>query len=230
VNEILSPFTRDPWFDIREPIGVLMGIAIRMHAAKPRRRAPKGFDQAMTMALNAVRAYTGVPELSKFGIEGQQVSDAFWLAKEARNAITPFVGEDFNLTGICWPTTWEMAPFEDLREELMASMRYVWPRYVSAARLAWHAVLAIEKAAASSWTIEINDLHPIGSAIRQAELEHVRQGMSLGSSGPIERAWRFCVAAGRLPVPGVDDELLEAFQAAISAGAPDFARRLVRDP
>ena len=229
VELIYSPFTKDVWTDVRDPIGVMMGMAIALNSRRPRRKPPSGYDQAIQAALTAVRAYTGIPELGKFGEAGVAVSEAFWLAKAAKTKLRPFIDiENFEIRD--FGVAYSMYRANKSRAQL-GTWSYVqdWLALLPT-QLAFLASHAIEKAAASVWTQEIDAWHPVNGCVRflQREFEFVVKYAVIPDPAATERAWRFCVAAGRLPRPGEDDELLEAFYAALSVGAPDFARDLVR--
>jgi hypothetical protein len=223
-----SPLTGDVWEDVRPVIGTVVGLANYLNGRRPRRRPPEGFDAAIALATDAAGAFAGVPKIVRPGeIEGRQISDAYWQAKEAKRLLTPYVDDGIFLQNHNY---WK-GYVETMRELVETGARVEPPPVPTpstrAARLAWWAAALTEKGASGG----IDDLeHSYARDVAEgavAELDDA--GVPREVVVGVERVWRFVVAAGRMPIPGVDDTLVDAFEAAIMADQHDFARHLAKN-
>jgi hypothetical protein len=237
----LSPLTGDVWADPRPAIGTIVGLANYLNEKRPRRRPPEGHDAAIALATEAAAGLAGIPKIARFGPEGlvlgQVISDAYWKAKEAKQKLTRLVDDDVFLQRQAW---WGRA-WQEQRDGSGDSYYYA-ERYqgepvsvsMRAARAAWYAANLAEKFAAGTETeIESGTGRYSGTYAHDAVLGALAEvdeaGTSREAAAGVERVWRFVVAAGRMPVKGADDDLLAAFEAALMADEPDFARHLARE-
>lgn len=233
-----SPLTGDVWPDVRPAIGTLAGLANYLNEKRPRRKPPDGHDAAIALATEAAGSFAGIPKIVRTGeIEGRRISDAYWQAKDAKARLTPLVDSDRFLQHHQWWAEWRKAIHDDdearaqwdqefVEARAMAQVEGMIPLALRAARLAWWAAALTEKAAANN--IEMNDRSYAHDAVVGAKFELQEAGIALETGASVERIWRFVVAAGRMPIPGVDDDLLAAFEAAIMAGENDFAAHLAK--
>ncbi len=221
-----SPLTGDIWEDVRPAIGTVVGLANYLNGRRPRRKPPEGFDAAIALATEAAGSFAGVPKIVRPGVvEGRQISDAYWQAKDAKRLLTQFVDDGVFLQHHNW---WK-GHVEAIRDLVDAGARDAPPvatPSLRAARLAWWAAALTEKGASGG----ISELaHSYAEDVIEgavAELDDA--GVPREAVTGVERVWRFVVAAGRMPIPGVDDTLREAFEAAIMADQYDFARHLAK--
>jgi hypothetical protein len=239
----LSPLTGDVWADPRPAIGTIVGLANYLNEKRPRRKPPEGHDAVIALATEAAAGLAGIPRIARFGPEGLEfgavISDAYWKAKEAKQKLTRTCDDGVFLQRHEWwgrewdrrrdggPETWDSSYFERYQgEPVSVSMR--------AARAAWYAANLAEKFAAGAETqMDAGTGRYSGSYAHDAVLGALAEvdeaGVSRKAAAGVERVWRFVVAAGRMPVKGVDDDLLAAFEAALMADEPDFARHLARE-
>jgi len=239
----LSPLTGDVWADPRPAIGTIVGLANFLNEKRPRRRPPEGHDAAIALATEAAAGLAGIPKIARFGPEGvvlgQVISDAYWKAKEAKQKLTRICDDGMFLQRHEWwgrewqrrrdggPETWDSSYFERYQgEPVSQSLR--------AARVAWYAANLAEKFAAGTEKEIGSPLTGYAGgtyahdAVLGALAELDEAGVSREVAGGVERVWRFVVAAGRMPVPGVDDDLLAAFEAALMADELEFATNLAK--
>ena len=220
-----SPLTGDVWTDVRPAIGTLAGLANCLYERRPRRKPPEGHDAAIALATDAAGTFAGIPKIVRTGeIEGRVISDAYWKAKDAKIKLTPSVDDgrflqDHQWRGEAWLRQQHDASYIHEKQQVTLTVR--------AARLAWYAATLTEKAASNG--VEMDDLSYAHDATLGALLELDEAGISKEVGASTERVWRFVVAAGRMPVLGVDDDLLAAFEAALMAGENDFAAHLARE-
>ncbi len=249
-----SPLTGDVWTDARPAIGTLAGLANFLNEKRPRRKPPEGHDAAIAAATDAAAAFAGIPKITRTGLEGIPIADAYWKAKDAKRVLTRLADDGVFLQHQSWWAEWHRWRRE--RRELLRSTTPIsqapaswgtWARTqlitdassdpdvddpapptfaTRAARLAWWAVDLTEKAASNG--IEMDKNTPADVALTGALAELDAAGIGHGTAASVERVWRFVVAAGRLPRAGVDDDLLAAFEAALMAGADDFAANLAK--
>jgi hypothetical protein len=99
--------------------------------------------------------------------------------------------------------------------------------YQRAARFAWWAAWLIEKAASSDDGLTLDLRSAAHDAVEGALFELESAGIDRSEAADIERRWRFIVAAGRMPGPE-DADLVAAFEAALIAGADEFATNLAK--
>lgn len=231
VRHYCSPLTGDIWPDPRPAVGTLAGLANFLNEKRPRRKPPEGHDTAIALATEAAAGLAGVPRIDRFGpngitfAEGAAISDAYWKAKEAKQKLTLLVEDGVFLQRQQWfgeswarfraggADSWEARDIE--RHQLNVTMS------TRAARIAWYATNLAEKFAAGSEP-EMDNRSYAHDAILGALAELDEARVSREAAAGVERVWRFVVAAGRMPVPGVDDDLLAAFEAALMAGELDF--------
>jgi len=239
-----SPLTGDVWEDPRPAIGTMAGLANYLNERRPRRKPPEGQDAAIALATEAAAGLAGIPRIARFGPEGLElgavISDAYWKAKEAKAKLTRLVDDGLFLQRQQWwgrewqrrreggPESFDSYQFDRyLGEDVSPSTR--------AARAAWYAANMAEKfAGGSDIALEPPTANYYSGcyahdAILGVLAEVDQAGTSREQASAVERVWRFVVAAGRMPVPGVDDDLLAAFEAALIAGENAFANNLARD-
>lgn len=229
-----SPLTGDVWDDPRPAIGTIAGLANFLNEQRPRRKPPADHDAAIAVATEAAAGLAGIPRIARFGPEGLElgavISDAYWKAKEAKQRLTKLVDDGRFLQR----QEWQGGNWQRYREDGISRIQ---PEAVSqstrAARAAWYAANLAEKfAGGSERDLYVSAYGPIGysnDAILGVLAEVDQAGVSRAQASGVERVWRFVVAAGRMPVPGVDDDLLAAFEAALIAGENTFAQNLARD-
>jgi hypothetical protein len=223
-----SPLTGDLWPDVRPAIGTVVGLANFLNNRRPRRKPPEGVDAAIALATEAAGAFAGIPKIVRAGeIEGRIISDAYWQAKEAKRLLTPHVDDgEFLQHQNWWSRFREMVPGDPERGR---AGRVPEPTVTTrAARLAWWAANLTEKAAAGNVDAEMSDLSYAHDVVQGALVELDEARVARTAVAEVERVWRFVVAAGRLPVPVVDDALLAAFEAAIMVDAHEFATHLAK--
>lgn len=238
-----SLLTGDVWPDPRPAVGTLVGLANFLNEKRPRRKPPEGFDEAIALATSAAAAYAGVPRIARFGPngitfeEGAAISDAYWKAKEAKGVLQRFVDDSvFLQRQEWWGEAWQRSKQRTRNADDDYWTRREIEQYggapistsLRAARLAWYAANLTEKAAAAS-DAEMSEFSYAHRAVLGAIAELDAGQVPIEHARGVERVWRFVVAAGRTPVPGVDDDLLAAFEAALMAGEADFARHLARE-
>ena len=233
-----SPLTGDAWPDVRPAIGTLAGLANFLNEKRPRRKPPDGHDAAIALATEAAGSFAGIPKIVRTGeVEGRRISDAYWQAKDAKARLTPLVDSDRFLQHHQYWADWRQSIREGDEERARWDLEYVEARAMAqvagtlplalrAARLAWYAAALTEKAAANG--VEMNDRSYADDAMQGARSELQEAGIPPETSAGVERIWRFVVAAGRMPVPKDDDDLLAAFEAAIMAGEDNFATNLAK--
>lgn len=253
-----SPITGNIWADARPAIGTIVGLTHYM-LNLPHRRLDPALQQAIDLATNAAQAFAGVPKLTSNGFEGVPLALAYDLASTASKKLTPFLtGSDGDApfaTAIdlrnwhytvqhaqehaasgCNGTGWKLPGRADPEPCVSCTrgQRILDPAWdVRVARLAYWAAVATVKAVtgltpAGLGTLDQYDPAAIAAVSAAAELE--RAGISKQALAHTETLWRFVVCAGRLPVMPDDEDLLLAFDAALSVGADDFARQLVHWP
>jgi hypothetical protein len=221
-----SPLTGDTWPDPRSAIGTLAGLANYLNERRPRRKPPEGHDAAIALATDAAGAIAGIPKITRTGeVEGRIISDAYWQAKDAKAKLTPLVDDGSFLQHHQWRGDAWLHRREAYGEGISQEERdVVLP--TRAARLAWYAANLTEKTATGQG--EMDNLSYAHDATLGGLMELDHGGISRATGASVERVWRFVVAAGRMPVPGVDDDLLAAFEAALMAGEHDFAAHLAK--
>lgn len=238
-----SPLTGDVWEDPRPAIGTIAGLANYLNEKRPRRRPPEGHDAAIALATEAAAGLAGIPKIARFGPEGLElgavISDAYWKAKEAKAKLTRLVDDGLFLQRQAWwgrewqrrrdggPESYDSYQFDRYLGEAV-------PTSTRAARVAWYAANLAEKFAGGAETeIAAGTGLYSGTYAHDAVLgvlaEIDQSGTPRERARDVERVWRFVVAAGRMPVPGADDDLLAAFEAALIAGENAFANNLARD-
>jgi len=222
-----SPLTGDVWPDVRPAIGTLAGLANFLNEKRPRRRPPEGHDAAITLATEAAGAFAGIPKITRTGLEGVPIADAYWKAKEAKRVLTRLVDDGIFIKHQQeWGSSWLRSheawsvddPFSRARN-VMAPMR--------AARLAYYAASLTEKAGAGN-DIAMDAYGYVHAATLGALAELEDGGVDKVAGAAVERVWRFVVAAGRLPKSPDDDDLLAAFEAALMVGESEFAQNLAK--
>jgi hypothetical protein len=240
----LSPLTGDVWPDPRPAIGTIAGLANFLNEKRPRRKPPEGHDAAIAQATKAAAGLAGLPSIERFGPEGitlgAVISDAYWNAKEAKQRLTRLVDDERFLQRQEWwgrewqrrreggPESFDSHYFERYQSELVSFS-------TQAARVAWYAANLAEKFAAGTEQEIVSPTvsHYGGTYAHDAVLGALaacdEAGVPREAASGVERIWRFVVAAGRMPVLGVDDDLMAAFEAALIAGEYGFANELVRD-
>lgn len=233
-----SPLTGDVWDDPRPAIGTIVGLANFLNEKRPRRKPPEGQDAAIALATEAAAGLAGIPRIARFGPEGLElgavISDAYWKAKEAKQKLTRIVDDGvFLQRQEWWGRRWLEGDHNDLYfrqyvgEAVSQSMR--------GARAAWYAANLAEKFAGGTEATIAAGVGLYGSstyghdAVLGVLAEVDEAAVTREQAAAVERVWRFVVAAGRMPVPGVDDDLLAAFEAALIAGENAFANALARD-
>jgi hypothetical protein len=224
-----SPLTGDVWTDARPAIGTLAGLANFLNEKRPRRKPPEGHDAAIALATEAAGAFAGIPKITRTGLEGVPIADAYWKAKEAKRQLTPLVDDGFFLQHHQeWGGEW-MRRHRDWRRTpddlYMTSREAAFP--IRAARLAFYAAALTEKATSNG--VEMDRYSYANDATLGALAELEDAGIRQATGASVERVWRFVVAAGRLPRKPDDDDLLAAFEAALMAGCDDFATHLARE-
>lgn len=226
-----SPLTGDVWVDPRPAVGTLAGLANFLNEKRPRRKPPAGHDEAIALATAAAAAFAGIPRITRTGIEGTQASDAYWQAKEAKQKLTALVDDGIFIQRSDWwgeeherrrrgDSYGYSDTYAQAGVQISLSMR--------AARTAWFAAHLTEKSVASIGEA-LDNYHYAHRAVLGTLAELDDGGVPREAARGVERVWRFVVAAGRMPVPGVDDDLLAAFEAALMAGENDFAAHLARN-
>jgi hypothetical protein len=220
-----SPLTGNVWTDARPAIGTLAGLANYLNERRPRRKPPEGHDAAIALATNAAGAIAGIPRITRAGeVEGRVISDAYWQAKDAKVKLTPIVDDGWFLQHQEWQG-------EDWLRHQNGEQPYYQEKPVvtlsiRAARLAWYAANLTEKVAANG--AEVDSYSYAHHATLGTLVELHDAGIDKAVAAGVERVWRFVVAAGRMPVLGVDDDLLAAFEAALMAGEDSFATHLAK--
>lgn len=236
-----SPLTGDAWPDPRPAVGTLVGLATMLNEIRPRRKPPEGHDAAIAAASVCAATYAGIARIQRFGPggitfeQGAQISEAYWQAKEAKQKLQRLVDDGFLQRQEWQGDAWQRAKqYADDHGNDGAWARSEVGRYTPvpasarAARLAWYAANLTEKAAAGA-DEEMDTYSYAHRAILGALAELEQASVPQARSAAVERIWRFVVAAGRMPMPGVDDDLLAAFEAALMAGEADFARHLAKE-
>lgn len=216
-----SPITGDVWPDIRPALGTLGSLATYLNDRRPRRKPPKQVDDAIKLATAAAGVYAGLPKISATGVEGTQASDAYWKAKDARFILEPLIGKDFKYSCICGLLNMESDEYIAYVHDPDNKFSFVQQ---TAIRFAYATAVHIEKAASSS-VCAFEDLQ---RAIRCCAFLLKPCDVDMEEAASVERVWQFTCAAGRLPTEA-DADLLAAFEAALMAGANDFARGLAKN-
>jgi hypothetical protein len=221
-----SPLTGDVWTDVRPAIGTIIGLANFLNEKRPRRKPPNGHDAAIALATGAAAAFAGIPRITRTGFEGVPIAEAYWQAKDAKQRLTPLVDDGvFLQLQQEWGGKWMRQRETWGAEDPIAQARKV-SLPVRAARLALYAASLTEKAASNGLEMDTYSFAHDATLGALAELEDGQVDKATGAG--IERVWRFVVAAGRLPRSPDDDDLLAAFEAALMAGADEFAVNLAK--
>lgn len=235
-----SPFSGDEWSDVLSAIGTIAGLANFLNEKRPRRKPPEGFDAMIALATDAAGSIAGIPKIIRADeIQGRAISDAYWQAKDVKVKLTPIVGELFLRRQEWWGRSWQEYKAEGRKDGGLYDYGNVQEddarnasTSLRAARLAWYAARLVEKAVAVISTPnglrDLLDLDYGANAALGAAAEMEIAGYDSSVTAPVERVWRFVVAAGRMPIPGVDDDVLAAFEAALIAGESDFAIHLAK--
>jgi hypothetical protein len=222
-----SPLSGDVWKDVRPAIGTLVGLANFLNEKRPRRKPPEGHDAAIALATAAAGAFAGIPKLTRTGFEGVPIADAYWKAKDAKQQLIRLVDDGvFVQHQQEWGGSWMRS-----RESWGVDDSFSRARNVTAptraARLAYYAASLTEKAGAGN-DIAMDTYGYVHAATLGALAELEDGGVNKVAGAAVERVWRFVVAAGRLPKSPDDDDLLAAFEAALMAGADEFAANLAK--
>jgi hypothetical protein len=221
-----SPLTGDVWKDARPAIGTIIGLANFINAKRPRRKPPDGHDAAIALATEAAGAFAGIPKITRTGLEGVPIADAYWKAKDAKIKLYALIDDGvFAQLHAQWGSNW-MRTRETWGDGDSFTQARKVPLPVRAARLAFYAASMTEKAASNGLEMDTYSFAHDATLGTLAELEDA--GVSTETAAGIERVWRFVVAAGRLPKSPDDDDLLAAFEAALMAGADEFATNLAK--
>jgi hypothetical protein len=221
-----SPLTGDAWNDVRPAIGTIIGLANFLNEKRPRRKPHENHDGAIALATEAAGAFAGIPKLTRTGFEGVPIADAYWKAKEAKRQLTTLVDDDvFVQYQREWGGSWMRSREGWGVDDSFSRARNVTAP-IRAARLAYYAANLTEKAASNG--VEMDDYSYAHDATLGTLAELEDGGISKEMGASIERVWRFVVAAGRLPKSPDDDDLLAAFEAALMAGASEFAQNLAK--
>jgi len=241
MSKYRSPLTGDVWDDPRPAIGTIAGLANFLNEKRPRRTPPEGQDAAIALATEAAAGLAGIPRIARFGPEGLElgavISDAYWKAKEAKQKLTRIVDDGvFLQRQDWWGRAWKER-CDGSGDSYYDAERYqgeAVSRSMRAARAAWYAANLAEKfAGGTEKEIDAGTGRYSGSYAHDAVLGTLAEvdeaAVTREQAGGVERVWRFVVAAGRMPVKGIDDDLLAAFEAALIAGANEFANALARD-
>jgi hypothetical protein len=220
-------------------MGSIIGLAQFLNAQRPRRRPPPGLEQALADATEAVRSYCMLPVITRGMIEeGAQISNAYEIANTARRKLHVFVDDgvfiqnqrfwaEYNENANRWRDQVELSGVVGVPElETLDA-----PVFTRVARAAYYAAHIVEKAAAAvaADDHEMSRYCYAHSALMGTICEMTSAGIGKLQMERVEHVWRFVAAAGRYPVFPDDNELLDAFEAAIMVGADEFARTLVRD-
>jgi hypothetical protein len=216
-DELRSPFTHDLWTDARPIVGVTAGIARMLHSQRPRRKPPDGFDQAVDDAIEAAFLYAGVTKLSQTGTEGENIAVAYEKAADAHRRINPFVDDDFKNFHTFW-VNWALDDEGNVKPDNTSSFQRV-ARYAF-----WASKLTVKGASNPNWDAIQWDVSNIAEGVGA---EATRCGITRGAGADIERSWRFVAFTGRVPGPA-DQEIFDAFSAALEAGEIEFARKMVQ--
>jgi hypothetical protein len=219
-----SPLTGDVWKDARPAIGTIIGLANFLNEKRPRRKPPDGHDAAIALATEAAGAFAGIPKITRTGLEGVPIADAYWKAKDAKVKLHVLVDEPFVQYQTEWGHKWMRERTYPADSPFLQARQVTWS--VRAARLAFYAASMTEKAASNGLEMDTYSFAHDATLGTLAELEDA--GVSTETAAGVERVWRFVVAAGRLPKSPDDDDLLAAFEAALMAGADEFASNLAK--
>lgn len=234
-NVFKSPWTGDPWPDVRTAVGVAIGLANYLNEKRPRRKPPKDHDSIIASATDAAGTFAGIPKLTRNGLEGVVISDAYWKAKETKQKLTAVVDDFFLQHQVEWGCDW----LRDARHGAIskfdrARVFNVAPS-LRAGRLAYWAMALTEKAASGNAEAVLEAVPRsyysrtyANTVVDGIVTEMTDAGIQRETLANVERVWRFVVAAGRLPRVPDDDDLLAAFEAAIQVGECEFANELVR--
>jgi len=219
-----SPLTGDVWGDARPAVGTLGSLATYLNERRPRRRPPPEIDGAISQAASAAGIFAGLPKISSTGIEGTQASDAYWKAKDARFVLNQYIGDNYRHN---W-RYWSRGTSDEEREGYLALVHDPDNRFSSvqqtAIRLGYLTALMTEKASSGHREVIEDVIQP---AITGAVVLLEPCNIDREEAASIERVWQFTCAAGRTPTEA-DTELLAAFEAALMADQPDFARHLAK--
>lgn len=237
----LSPLTGDVWPDVRSVIGTIIGLANFLNEKRPRRKPSEGHDAAIALATEAAGSFSGIPKIVRVGeVEGRQISDAYWQAKDARVKISTLLDEDFRKYYLYW-ADYCRALHDAVQKDADSGGDWLTPRVAASAatklqvpfstralRLAWYAAWLTEKGTANGNDIELGPTslghHAFCGALAELDDAEVDRGVAAG----IERIWRFVVAAGRMPRLPEEENLLAAFEAALMADETEFAMNLAK--
>jgi hypothetical protein len=224
-----SPLTGDTWKDTRPLLAVIVGCSLVLDAQYPRRRLGADFPAALQQATHAVCLFARLPQLVRNDpVIGAAISDAYWDAKAANKALTPFIDERFLLHYDFW-SQWREWVTKYAFENPRLTDHYdptVSPQ-LRAARLAWLATWLTQKAASGGLEV-LDEFSPAHDGLQAALRELDEAEVPRERAVEVERSWRFLAAAGRLPRLPQDADLYAAFEAALFAGADELALDLVR--
>jgi hypothetical protein len=221
LEHVRSPFTRDLWKDVRPAIGTFTGLATLLLALRPRRRPPEGLEAAVKLASDACGTFSGLPTITAHNdVEGRAVSDAYWQSKEAIQQLNVFVPDEYRRNAEFWFGEGDEPDAAQLWRRLPLTAPLL------AARFAWVGAKLTEGGCVGR--VDADTGANFDWWTRSVAGQAFGWGISKDTCARVERVWRFIAAAGRLPVAGQDEELLEAFEAALLAGADEFAVDMVK--
>lgn len=218
-----SPLSGNAWPDQRFALSVLAAFMVYVDEMRPRRRPPPTLSKAVQDTLDAVMTICGVRHLSRFRSTGMTLSEAYNKAGEARRAIQPLVDDGSFLQHI---NDWAWWSQKTLVRGIDHASRDV-PLYTRLARLTFWTARAAESCVANPEEALpfSSTAHAFGGALIEMELIGAPHSLLL----QLERSGAFVAASGKLPRSPEDDELLDAFEAAMMVDEVDFARTLVRE-
>ena len=218
-----SPLSGNPWPDQRFGLSVLAAFMVHIDEMRPRRRPPPELSQAVHDVLDAVTTVCGVRHLSRFRSTGMTLSQAYDKARAARQVVQPFVDDGSFLQHV---SSWAWWSRQTLERGIDAAARDV-PLQTRLARLAYWTARAVEQCVANQAgpLLYSSTADAFEGALVEMELIGAPRALLL----QLERSGAFVAASGRLPRSPEDDELLDAFEAAMMADEVDFARALVRE-
>lgn len=223
-----SPLTGDLWEDTRPVTAVILGCSLVLAAQYPRRRLGTGFPAALARVTDAVSSFARLPHLTRNdAVIGAAISTAYWEAKAAKRAITPFVDAIFLQHFDFWPQWREWVRNTAVNGRADPTHDLAVSPQRRAARLAWLAAHLVEKAAAGGLE-QLDEFSLAHDALQAALCELEEAGVVQAQAVAVERAWRFLAAAARLPQLPADRDLYAAFEAALLADAHELAIELVR--
>lgn len=222
-----SPFTGALWYTVHPAAGTFLGLATYLLALRPRRRPPEGLEAAVQLGVEACGAFANLPRVTQFNeMEGRNVSDAYWQSKDAKQQLSAFVPDSYRQNAEFWYSPAEAQPDSIFHDGAARRPRMPSTASLLAARLAWTGAVLVEAGCAGRIDFDTGAIYDTWAASVAGQIRD--WGIPNDVSARVERVWRFIVAAGRLPLAGRDDDLLDAFEAAVMAGAEDVAVQLVK--